>query len=137
MADVDKLWKIFDLCEMYLLQPDYFGAPVYRVNEQLVTPVFSSDALLTRFIEESALGPDRDTDGFDWMRLTGAKIFGLPVRARFLVIDPGSPHSATVDLASREDPPPLAGGAPPIAINLQIDEDGRTIGGPPQAFERV
>lgn len=126
LADTSKLWQLFDVSEMYLFRPDYFGAPVFQTRGQLVTPVFSTVEKLTEFVEASAeAGPESGADGFDWVRLTGTKLFGLPVRARWLSIDPGSKHEVLVDLASREDSPPIANGAPPIAINLQINADGK------------
>ena len=130
LADERKLWQLFDVCEMYLYRPDYFGAPIFKTAGRLVTPVFSSEELLTRFMMVSPLGPDSGEDGFDWVRLSGAKLFGLPVRARHLVIDPEQEHFTMIDLASREDPPPLADGAPPFAINLQATPDGKVTGGP-------
>ncbi len=130
LADVGKLWQLFDVCEMHMLRPDYFGAPVFRTEAGLITPVFSTLELLTEFVAASPeLGPESGAGDFDWVRLTGAKLFGLPVRARLLSIDPGSEHGVVVDLAARDDPRPLANGAPPLAIDLEMSRDGRVIGG--------
>ncbi|WP_427868845.1 hypothetical protein [Leucobacter luti] len=129
LADERKLWQLFDACEMFMYRPDYFGAPVFDVEGTLVTPVFSRVELLTEFVTASPLGPEHGADGFDWVRITGAQLFGLPVRARYLAIDPGQEHTALIDLASREDPPPLAGGAAPVAVNLESTQDGIIVAG--------
>lgn len=131
LADARKLWSLFDLCEMYLHRPDYFGAPVFRSELGLITPVFSTLEQLTVLMASSPeLGPGSGASDFDWVRLTGAQLFRLPVRARLLAIDPGSKHGVIVDLATRVDPPGPAHGAPPIAINLEMSDDGKIIGGP-------
>ena len=129
LADEQKLWRLFDLSEMYMFRPDYFGAPVFNVDGTLLTPVFSRLDLLTEFVTASPLGPEHGADGFDWVRITGTQLFGLPVRARYLVIDPGQEHTALIDLASREDPPPLAGGAPPVAVNLESPKNRLVVAG--------
>ena len=130
LADTGKLWRLFDQSEMFLYRPDYFGAPVFKVSERLVTPVFSTLDRLTAFVNESGeLGTNSGADGFDWVCLTGEQFFGLPVRARTLAIDFGFEGAALVDLASRPDPTPLAGGAPPVAINLELGPDGTMLGG--------
>lgn len=58
LADAGKLWQLFDLSEMYLHRPDHFGAPLFTVTSQLVSPVFSSQDTLARFMLEE--GPTRD-----------------------------------------------------------------------------
>ena len=125
LADERKLWQLFDVAEMYLQRPDYFGAPVFNTGALLVTPVFSSSERLARFVLESGQVDAASLDDVcDWVRLSGEKFFGLPVRARYLVIDPGSDVSTTVDLRAREGAPSLANGAPPIAIHLELQPDG-------------
>ncbi|MFF1573796.1 hypothetical protein ACFVWR_13695 [Leifsonia sp. NPDC058292] len=125
MTDPDKLWQLFDLSELYLNRPGYFGAPVFTVNRRLVSPVFSCQENLARFMVDTGQVDAADTsDGYDWVRLTGEKLFGLPVRARYAAIDPGTDHGVLVDLSARQSPPPLAHGAPPIAINLELLPDG-------------
>ncbi|WP_157002696.1 hypothetical protein [Agromyces laixinhei] len=136
LADTRKLWQLFDVCEMHLYRPDYFGAPVFRTGAGLITPVFSTVERLTTFVTTTPeLGPASGASGFDLVRLTGAQLFGLPVRARLLAIDPGSDHGLIVDLATRADPPRPANGAPPIAINLELSDDGKVIGGPSELPE--
>jgi hypothetical protein len=138
LADTNKLWQLFDVCEMYMYRPDYFGAPVYRHADTLMTPVFSALDQLTAFVAASpTLGAESGADGFDWVRVSGAQLFGLPVRARYLWIDPGTPQATVVDLASRVSVPPLANGAPPVAVNLEIDADGNTRSGLPDIREDV
>lgn len=128
-ADEDKLWALFDRCEMYLPRPDYFGAPVFRTPAGLVTPVFSTLDQLTEFATASPeLGPGSGAAGVDWVRLTGEKMFGLPVRARLLAIDPGTDHGTVIDLAARPNPPAWANGAPPFAINLELSPNGVIVG---------
>ncbi|MGO2141752.1 MAG: hypothetical protein ACTH30_15240 [Leucobacter sp.] len=131
LASVEKLWQLFDICEMYLQRPEYFGAPIFNVGGQLITPVFSSQERLAAFIAETGqIDLDDPRDSYDWVRLSGAKVFGLPVRARYLCIDPGSGQETVVDLRSRENPPSIAHGAPPLAINLELLPDGTVGGGP-------
>ena len=131
LADEAKLWRLFDLCELFLQRPPHFGAPVFRTEDQLVTPAFSSQEALAEFVVSTGqLDLDDPDDGYDWVRVTGAELFELPVRARRLFIDPGSETGVVVDLRSRENPPPLAGGAPPAAINLELLPDGGLASGP-------
>lgn len=130
LADDERLWQLFDISEMYLHRPDYFGAPVFNVGGQLVSPVFSTRELLAKFmIDTGQLDAEAIDAGFDWIRLPGRKFFGLPVRARYLFIDPGSEINAVVDLRSRTEPPELANGAPPVAINLEVAADGALVSG--------
>ena len=132
LADERKLWQLFDVAEMYLQRPDYFGAPVLNTGNDVVSPVFSSQERLGLFLAETGLidieNPD---DGYDWARLTGSKFFGLPVRARHLLIDPGTENETSVDLSLRSDPPPLANNAPTFAVNLELQADGSIVGGLP------
>ena len=131
LADVRKLWQLFDACEMYLQRPDYFGAPIFNTGGQLVTPVFSSQKQLAVFMAETEqIDLENAEDSYEWVRLSGEKVFGLPVRARYLYIDPGTAFGTIVDLRSREHPPAIANGAPPIAINLELLPDGSIGGGP-------
>ncbi|QIK62550.1 hypothetical protein G7068_04505 [Leucobacter viscericola] len=128
LADEEKLWQLFDVCEMYMYRPDYFGAPVFQNENVLMTPVFSTEDLLGEFVAASpALGVESGAEGFDWVRITGAQLFGLPIRARYLGIDLGLEHGVVLDLAARQDPPPLANNAPPFGINLEIGPDGNTL----------
>lgn len=130
LADVGALWSLFDRCELYMNRPEYFGAPVFDTGGTLVSPVFSTPERLAQFMTESGqIDLDDDEDGYDWVRLTGVKFFGLPVRARYLSIDPGTDAGVLVDLGSRDSPPPIANGAPPIAINLEFLPDGGIGGG--------
>ena len=125
LADERKLWELFDVSEMYLYKPDYFGAPVFTFDGQLVSPVFSTPQRLAEFLVDSeTLHSGNVEGGYDWVLLTGAGLFGLPLRARWLMIDPGARHQASVDLADRADPPALADGAPPFAIDLELGADG-------------
>ena len=124
LADERKLWELFDVSEMYLYKPDYFGAQIFEARGQLFSPVFSSLELLTEFVHSTPFGPDGGHDGFSWVRIRGAAFLGLPVRARLLVIDPGQEHAVTVDLASRADAPPLTGELPPVAIHVHVTADG-------------
>ena len=124
LADERKLWELFDVSEMYLVKPDYFGAQIFNVEGQYFSPVCSSLELLTEFVRSTPFGPENGQEGFDWVRMRGTAFLGLPVRARFLVIDPGTEHSVIIDLASRADGPPLAGDLPPVAINVHVDADG-------------
>ena len=124
-ADERKLWQLFDLSEMYLYKPDYFGAPIFTFEGQLVSPAFSTQQRLAEFLVESeTLHPGNVEDGYDWVLLTGVQLFALPLRARWLMIDPGAGHQASVDLSSRADSPSLADGAPPFAIDLELGADG-------------
>jgi hypothetical protein len=126
LVDPGKLWQLFDRCEMYLFRPDYYGAPVFGVSGRFVTPVFSTEVGLAEFMMTSAvLGPDSGADGYDWVRLTGEQFFQLPVRARYLAIDPGSDHEVTVDLAERTDAPALAADGRPLLVNLDLSPDGK------------
>ena len=125
LADERKLWELFDVSEMYLYKPDYFGAPVFTFEGQLVSPVFSTQQRLAEFLVDSeTLHSGNVEGGYDWVLLTGAGLFGLPLRARWLMIDPGAGHQASVDLSSRADSPSLADGAPPFAIDLELGADG-------------
>ncbi|MFF1573229.1 hypothetical protein ACFVWR_10810 [Leifsonia sp. NPDC058292] len=134
LAGPDKLWQLFDLSELYLQPPGYFGAPVFTVNRRLVTPIFSSQANLARFMVDTGQVDATDaSDGYDWVRLTGRKLFGLPVRARYAAIDPSTEHGALVDLRARQSHPPLAHGAPPVAINLELLPDGSIGCEPPES----
>ena len=129
LAEPDKLWHLFDLCEMYMFKPaEYYGAPVFGINEQLVTPVFSTEQNLTSFM---AGLPDpgvlRESEGFDWVLLTGTEFFRLPVRARWLAIDPSGSSDALIDLAAREPQPALAGNTPAMFTNLEMNANGDVI----------
>lgn len=131
LTDEAKLWHLFDLCELFLQRPRYFGAPVFRVEDQLVTPAFSSQESLAEFVVSTGqLDLNDPDDGYDWVRMSGAELFELPVRARRLFVDPGSETGAVIDLRAREGAPPLAGGAPPAAINLELLPDGTLTSGP-------
>lgn len=131
LTEPQRLWQLFDVCEMYLQRPGYFGAPVFNTGKQVVSPVFSTQERLARFVWETGqLDENNSESGYDWACLSGAQVFGLPVRARYLCIDPESEHAALVDLGMRENPPALANGAPPVAINLELHTDGAILGGP-------
>ncbi|PPH25322.1 hypothetical protein [Rathayibacter toxicus] len=131
LADEEKLWQLFDLSEMYLHRPGYFGAPVFNTGGQLVTPVFSTPERLAFFMAQTGqIDLQNVDDGYDWVRVTGVTFFGLPIRARYLSIDPGTEGGVLVDLRSRSVPPQIANDAPPIAINLELLPDGTISGGP-------
>ena len=132
LTDPQKLWELFDRCEMYMYRPEaYFGAPVFGIDRKLITPVFSSEQRLTEFIAALPdIGAGSGRAGFDWVAVSGAQLFSLPVRARWLAIDPVQPPLALVDLSGRDPQPPLAGGAPPAFINLEVGANG-------QVFRRV
>lgn len=128
LADEAKLWELFDLSELYLQRPEYFGAPLFKAEGQLVTPVFSTLDRLTEFVRlQPALGPASGALGFDWARMSGRRLLELPVRARLLLIDPGHSHAAEVDLAQRRDPSELAGRSISIAVDLELADDGRLV----------
>ncbi len=115
------LWALFDTAEMYLQKPGYLGAPILDTGRILVTPVFSTLELLMRF--SFARRSEHDT-ALEWVRLTGAGIFALPTRARFLAIDPGSQSTVIIDLGSRVPRPLSANRTPPFGIDLQRNADG-------------
>ena len=126
LVDPGMLWQVFDRCEMYLFRPDYYGAPVFGVSGRLVSPVFSSEVGLAEFMMTSTvLGPDSGADGYDWVCLTGEQFFQLPVRARYLTIDPGSAEEVTVDLSERVDAPVWDKEGRPLLVNLDLSPDGR------------
>lgn len=126
LVDPGRLWQLFDRCEMYLFRPDYYGAPVFGVSGRLVTPVFSTEVSLAQFMMDSAsLGPESGADGYDWVRLTGEQFFGLPVRARYLAIDPGTVREVTVDLSERADVAHFATDGRPLLVDLDLAADGR------------
>ncbi|AAT89954.1 hypothetical protein ATY41_03305 [Leifsonia xyli subsp. xyli] len=126
LADPGKLWQLFDRCEMYLFRPDCYGVPVFGVSGRFVTPVFSTEVGLAEFMMNSAvLGPASGADGYDWVCLTGEQFFQLPVRARYLAIDPGSEREVTVDLAERTDAPAYAADGRPLLVNLDMSPDGK------------
>lgn len=124
LADEAKLWKLFDVCEMYMQRPNYYGAPVFLVSDQYVTPVFTSEARLAEFMVASGIIDPEDSNlAYDWVRVTGAHFFSLPVRARHLVIDPSGTDGVVVDLASRDNPPPIPDGMIHAMVNLEYQPD--------------
>jgi hypothetical protein len=80
---------------------------------------------------------DADVEGFDWVRVTGAGLFALPVRARLLVVDPSEEPTVVIDLGARVPHPVPRNGAPTIAINLQRDAEGNVSGGLPEEESHV
>lgn len=129
-----KLWTLFDTAELYMEKPEYLGAPVLDTGASLVTPVFSSLDRLTAFVSARS---DADAEGFDWVRVTGAGLFALPVRARLLAIDPSEQPTVVIDLGARVPHPLPRNGAPTLAINLQRDADGNVSGGLPEEESHV
>ena len=125
LVDPGRLWDLFDISEMFMCRPGYFGAPLFGVSGRLVSPVFSTEIGLAEFMMGSAaVGPESGADGYDWVCLTGAQFFQLPVRARYLAIDPGSSHEATVDLSQRADIAVRAGDGWPLLVDLDLAWDG-------------
>ncbi|MGN7966103.1 hypothetical protein ACTJKK_08515 [Microbacterium sp. 22179] len=129
-VDGSKLWTLFDTAEMYFEKPDYLGAPILDSGANLVTPVFSSLDRLTAFVQERS---GADVEAFDWVRVTGAGLFALPIRARLLAIDPSAEPTVIIDLAARLPHPSPRNGAPTLAINLERDGQGVISGGMPGA----
>jgi hypothetical protein len=133
-VDASTLWMLFDTAEMYMEKPNYLGAPILDTGASLMTPAFSSLDLLTAFVRERS---DVDVDGFDWVRVTGAGLFALPIRARLLAVNPSEEATVVIDLAARVPHPLPRNSAPTLAVNLERDAEGKISGGVPGTSNAV
>lgn len=140
-ADADRVWSLFEASELYIERPEYFGAPMVPYRGALVSPVFSTRTRLAECCARPgarAGSPAESPSGLrtespagspapagEWVLLRGADFLALPIRARYLVIDPGTRDEAVVDLTDRPGTTALLHGAPSALIDLEIGADGR------------
>lgn len=125
LADVGRIWSVFDASELYIERREYFGAPLAPYRGVLVSPMFSAVRGLEEFCLQHGKHPGANGPVGEWVRLRGSDFMTLPIRARYLAIDPGTPDEALVDLADRPGTTVLARTATPVLVDLELDPDGQ------------
>lgn len=119
--DLHEVWRRLGALRVFTVRPEYYGLPIIeRADGELAAPVFSSLPRLGAAVGECA-----------WVCLSGGQLLDLPLRPRWLVIDPGSEHEVMLrlpfHLPAEGAESPADPSARPYVVDIHRDARGHLL----------